>query len=94
MLYKVLITPLYDEKKLAVSKLNVNNNKTITKNHDYCSKVFINFNQIFAHRNSSVIRQKSEYQNGDSKKVKHAKFFEKQTFLTHWYAHAHVRIRG
>ena len=31
MLYKVLITPLYDEKKLAVSKLKVNNNKTITK---------------------------------------------------------------
>ena len=28
------------------------------------------------------------------KKAKHAKFSEKQTFLTTWYAHVHVRIRG
>ena len=32
---------------------------------------------------SSVIRQKGESQNGGYKKTKHAKFFKKQTFLTH-----------
>ena len=32
--------------------------------------------------NSSVIRQKGESQNGCFKKAKHAKFSEKQTFLT------------
>ena len=31
---------------------------------------------------SSVIRQKSESQNGGNKKTKHVKFSEKQTFLT------------
>ena len=41
---------------------------------------------------SSVIRQKGESQNGCFKKTKHAKFSEKRTFLTPWYAH--VRIRG
>ena len=42
---------------------------------------------------SSVIRQKGESQNGGNKKSKHAKFSEKQTFLTPWYAHVRVRIR-
>ena len=36
---------------------------------------------------SPVIRQKSESQNGCFKKTKHAKFFEKGTFLTPWYPH-------
>ena len=36
---------------------------------------------------TSVIRQKGESQNGCFKKTKHAKFSEKQTFLTPWYAH-------
>ena len=54
--------------------------------------------------NSSVIRQKGQSQNGCFKKKKHAKFPEKRTFLTPWYAHARVfrtyisnvrvRIRG
>ena len=34
-----------------------------------------------------VIRQKRESQNGCFKKTKHAKFSEKWTFLTLWYAH-------
>ena len=34
---------------------------------------------------SSVIRQKGESENGCFKKTKHAKFPEKQTFLTSWY---------
>ena len=37
--------------------------------------------------NSSIIRQKGEYQTEGNKKTKHAKFSEKQTFLTPWYAH-------
>ena len=36
---------------------------------------------------SSVIRQKGESQNGCFKKTKHAKYSEKQTFFTPWYAH-------
>ena len=47
---------------------------------------FVKFGAI-----SMVIRQKDESQNGDNKKVKHAKFSEKRTFLTPWYAHVHVR---
>ena len=35
---------------------------------------------------SSVIRQNGESQNGFLKKTKHAKFSEKRTFLTLWYA--------
>ena len=33
-------------------------------------------------------------QNGFYKKTKHAKFSKKLTFLTPWYAHVRVRIRG
>ena len=36
--------------------------------------------------NLSVKRQNGESQNGSSKKAKHVKFSEKQTFLTPWYA--------
>ena len=43
---------------------------------------------------SSIIRQKGESQNGCLKKTEHAKFSEKRTFLTPWYAHVRVRIRG
>ena len=35
---------------------------------------------------SSVIRQKGKSQNGDNKKTKQAKYPEKRTFLTAWYA--------
>ena len=44
--------------------------------------------------NSSVIRQKSKSQNGCFNKAKHAKFSEKRTFFTPWYAHISVRMRG
>ena len=43
---------------------------------------------------SLVIRQKGESQKGCFKKTKHAKFWEKRTFLTTWYVHTYVRIRG
>ena len=36
---------------------------------------------------SSVVRQKRKSKNGCFKKTKHAKFSEKQTFVTPWYAH-------
>ena len=42
---------------------------------------------------TSVIRQKSEFQNGYLKKTKHATFSRKQTFLTPWYAHVRMHIR-
>ena len=38
--------------------------------------------ETFQNVNSSVIRQKGESQNGCFKNTKHAKFSEKQTFLT------------
>ena len=43
---------------------------------------------------SSVIRQKGESQKGCFKKTKRAKFSEKRTFLTPWYALRSVSIRG
>ena len=43
---------------------------------------------------SSVIKQKGESQNGCFKKTKLAKFSEERTFLTPWYAHVRLRIRG
>ena len=43
---------------------------------------------------SLVIRQKGESQNGCFEKTKQAKFSEKRTSLTPWYAHVRVRIRG
>ena len=45
------------------------------------------FHNIFNHI-SPVMRQKGESQNGCFRKIKHAKFSEKQTFLTPWYAHS------
>ena len=43
----------------------------------------------------SVIRQKKgESQNEYYKKTKPARFSEKRTFLTPWYGHVHVRVRG
>ena len=41
--------------------------------------------RVTVYENSSVIRQKSESQNGCFKKTNHAKFSEKRTFLTPWY---------
>ena len=40
---------------------------------------------------SSVIKQKDESQNWCYKKTKHAKFSEKRTYLTPWYAQTRVR---
>ena len=42
---------------------------------------------VWIYDNTSVIRQKGEFQNRYFKKTKHVKFSEKQTFVTHWYAH-------
>ena len=39
---------------------------------------------------STEINQKGECQNGCFKTTKHAKFSEKQTFLTPWYIHTHT----
>ena len=39
---------------------------------------------------SSVIRQKGKSQSGYYKETKYAKFSEKRTFLTLWYAHARL----
>ena len=39
---------------------------------------------------SSIIRQKGESRNECFKKTKHAKFSEKWTFLTPWYAHVYL----
>ena len=43
---------------------------------------------------TSVIRQKGESQNGCFKKTKHAKFSEKRTFLTPWYAHVREALEN
>ena len=48
--------------------------------------LYSNFSQNWSM--SWVIKQKEESQNGGNKKPKHAKFFEKRTFLTSWYARA------
>ena len=50
---------------------------------------FVNDDEKFKD-NASVIRQKGESQNGWFKKTEHAKFSEKRTFLTPWYAHIHM----
>ena len=58
---------------------------------------FVNPFQVDAVSNgliSSVINQKGESQNGCFKKIKHAKFSEKRTFLTLWYAYVPVRSGG
>ena len=41
---------------------------------------------------SSVIRRQGEPQNGCYEKTKLAKFSEKRTFLTNWYAHMCVSV--
>ena len=63
-------------------KIKENNNLKIKKSRKWCCD------------NSSVIRQKGESQIECFKKTKHVKFSEKRTFLTPWYAHARVGIRG
>ena len=42
--------------------------------------------------NTSVIGQNGKSQNGGDKKTKYAKFSEKRTFTTLWYAHVHACI--
>ena len=49
------------------------------------------FNRV---QNPSVIRQNGESLNGCYKRTKHAKFSEKRTFFTLWYAHARVHTQG
>ena len=44
----------------------------------------------FMHK-SLTIRQKGKSQTGWHKKTKHAKFLEKQLFLTSWYAHVQCK---
>ena len=39
-------------------------------------------------------KHKGKSQNGGNKNVKLAKFSKNQTFLTLWYVHVRVRIRG
>ena len=41
----------------------------------------------------AVVRRNGKFQDEGHKK-KQSKFFEKRTFLTPWYAHVRVRIRG
>ena len=41
----------------------------------------------------SLIRQNGKSQNGGNKKIRHAKFSEKRTFLTPWYAYVRVCVR-
>ena len=53
----------------------------------------MHFKKIVQISITSVIRQKGESQNGCFKKTKHAKFSEKQIFLTAWYEHIRVRTR-
>ena len=52
---------------------------------------FNTLNEWF-HNNSLVIRQKGESQNGCFRKTRHAKFSEKRTFLTPWYARVHMKM--
>ena len=49
---------------------------------------------LLHNENSLVIRRKGKSQNGCFKKTKLAKFSEKRTLLTPWYAHVRARIRG
>ena len=58
----------------------------------YGYNVIIQSSTDFMNWKASVIRQKSESQNGCFKKTKHAKFFKKRTFLTPWYAHESFEI--
>ena len=61
-------------------------------NKTQCSDILTNIRTLFD--KSPVIRQKGESQNGCFKKTKHAKFPDKRTFLTCWYAHTYVCVSG
>ena len=50
----------------------------------------LKFSFICLGKGSSVIRQNSKSQRGCFKKTKYAKFSEKRTFLTPWYAHVRL----
>ena len=65
--------------------INVHNMKIDCIFNDYLSLKNI-IKLTILNRNSSVIRQKGESQNWCFKKTKHAKFSEKRTFHTLWYA--------
>ena len=51
-----------------------------------CTALALSLDKFIRLRTLLVIKQKSKYQDGCFKKTKHAKFSEKQTFLTPWYA--------
>ena len=57
------------------------------------TSLLLNFSK-FIYDTSSAIRQKGGSQNRCYKKAKKAKFSEKRTFLTVWYAHVRVRTGG
>ena len=61
-------------------------------NKTQCSDILTNIRTLFD--KSPVIRQKGESKNGCFKKTKHAKFPDKRTFLTCWYAHTYVCVSG
>ena len=71
---------------------------TIMSIHPYIRKFFFRSSNVSSSGHtslySSVIRQKHDFQNGCYMKKKHTKCFEKRTFLTPWYVHVRVRIRG
>ena len=65
----------------------------------YLLHVFTNVSHVITDpfiiaANTSVIRQKGESQNRCFKKIKHAKFSEKRTFFTPWYAHVRDKAKG
>ena len=52
----------------------------------YREMTYLNWSSRYFNYISSVIRQKDESQNRGNKNTKHAKFSEKRTFFTLWYA--------
>ena len=78
----IVYLPIVIYKLYYFSRKIENNNLKIKKSRKWCCD------------NSSVIRQKGESHIECFKKTKHVKFSEKRTFLTPWYAHAPVGIRG
>ena len=55
---------------------------TLTFDYTGYKEYLDNLASIKVRDKTSVVRQKDESQNGSNKKAKHAKFFEKRTFLT------------
>ena len=83
---------------IAIELCVIFNRTKILSQWIHCAIVILFFftilNEFPCINNSSVMRKKGESQNGCFKKTKHAKFSEKRKFVTPWYAHLCVRIRG